>query len=533
MSFKTKISLSLFILAAAVIASAGQLYWGTGRVVYNLERSNLAHEELTVYLRLSAETFRIFKQVRRDMMDGSGELKFDSKVAKDRFQRELANLKDKIDRELALPSRAQEESQELQRLANLTTEIDEAMREVETVRALLRAGQRQKAIDLLSTTLETRIDGRVSSIIDAGVLDEQEEVAEAKEASNELVSNLRRTASLTALLAAIFAIAATWFLLRHLRGPLRALSEGTSRIARGQLDHRIPLTGGDEFSALAQRFNSMAGDLQRQRQALESARDSLEKIVAIRTAELREANKNLESRDVTRRQFFADVGHELRTPITIIRGEAEVALRSKQEKEHVYRTALMRIVEVAGQLTHLVNDLFLIARSQAGAVDMRKEVVNLNDLILAVTDEMRTVALEKNADLENEVPDSVVMADGDAARLRQLLMILINNALEHGQSGIRVRTTLDVVGGSVHLSVCDTGPGIPAADLDNVFERFYRGNLAAQKSGSGSGLGLPIAKTIVAAHGGRITVDSALGEGTTFLIQLPPSTQDPQTTEAL
>lgn len=532
MLFKTKISLCLFILTVAVIASAGLLYWGTGRAAYNLERSHLASEELAVYLSLSAETYRVFKQIRRDMMDGSGEPRFDLQVAKGRFEHELTQLKTEIERELALPARHNEDNRELQRLADLTTEIDAALNEVTTAQELLRAGQRGEALALLSATLETRIDGRVSNIIDAGLIDEREEVAEAKAEADALIRKLRQVATLTALLAAVFTIGATWFLLRYLRGPLEALSEGTSRIAAGHLDHRIHLPGRDEFAALAQRFNSMAVDLKRQHQALESARDSLEKTVAQRTDELRQSNKRLENRDEMRRQFFADVGHELRTPITIIRGEAEVALRSRKEREQVYGAALKRIVDVTSQLTHLVNDLFLMARSQAGTVDMRKEAVRLNDLVLAVTEEMRTSALERDADLESDLPDTPVMVRGDTARLRQLLVILIDNALQHGQTGIRVCTGLAVAKNAVTLSVSDTGPGITEPDLDSVFERFYRGNKAAQRSAGGTGLGLPIAKTIVTAHGGQITVESKLGAGTTFRIQMPACSQNLQLVEA-
>jgi len=519
-------------MAAALIGSAGILYWGTGRAAYNLERSNLAHEELASYLSLSAQTYRIFNKVRRDMVEGSGVPTADLQIAKVAFKDELAKLKAKIDLELQLPPRQRENSEELERLTGLTTEIDLALEEVTAAQALIEAGQRETAIVLLSTMLETRIDGRVGEIIDSGLADEREEVAEAKAATDALISNLRLIAWATAILAALFAAGAIWFLLRHLRAPLMALSEGTSRIAAGHLDHRIQVTGHDEFANLARRFNNMAGDLKQQRISLEAARDSLENTITERTAELRKANRHLENRAEMRRQFFADVGHELRTPITVIRGEAEVALRTKTSgREKIYRRALEHVVEVSGQLTNLVNDLFLIARSQAGSVDMRKEPVDLKALVEAVTEELQIFATEKGAELCCEVSAAPIMAKGDGARLRQLLMILIDNAIQHCQKDVCVKTILKIENDIVDLCVRDTGPGISEADLENLFERFYRGNSAGRASASGSGLGLPIAKTIVNAHGGRIFVESKVGVGTDFCIHLPLITQKHQIME--
>lgn len=534
MSFKTKISFSLLVLAAALIGSAGILYWGTGRAAYNLERSNLAHEELESYLSLSAQTYRIFNLVRRDMVEGNGEPTVDLQIAKFVFEDELSQLKAKIDLEFLLPLRLRESSDELERLAGLTTEIGLALEEVAAAQALVKAGQRETAIVLLTTMLETRIDGRVGEIIESGLADERQEVAEAKVATDALIANLRLVAWVTAILAAAFASGATWFLLRHLRAPLSALSEGTSRIAAGHLDHRIQVTGHDEFAALARRFNNMAGDLKQQRKSLETARDSLENTVTERTAELREANRHLENRAEMRRQFFADVGHELRTPITVIRGEAEVALRTKSTgRENVYRQALEHVVEVSGQLTNLVNDLFLIARSQAGSVDMRKEPVDLKALVEAVTEEMQIFTTEKGAELCCEVSAETVLIKGDSARLRQLLMILIDNAIQHCHEGVCVKTVLTVQNDIADLCVNDTGPGISETDLENLFERFYRGNTAGRSSAGGSGLGLPIAKTIVNSHGGRIFVESELGSGTSFCIHLPLVTQKHQIMEVV
>lgn len=527
MRFRTKLALSFFGLSGTVVALAGLLYWGAGQAEYNLERSRLAHEELSTYLNLSAETYRVFKQVRRDLIDGRGAATFDLAVSKARFEQQLAELADEIDQELALAPRRGEQYEEHARLAALTEEIGGALEEVEVVQALIRDGKREEAIERLSTTLEDRVDRRITAIIDAGIADEREEVGEAEQASAALIMHLQFVAKTAAAFAVAFALFVVWFLIRHLRGPLVALNEGTSRIAAGHLDHRITVSGRDEFAALARRFNDMATELQSERRALLDAQNSLEQTVEERTVELRQANETLQEQDALRRQFFADIGHELRTPITIIRGEAEVALRAKAATQDTYREALKRIVDVSGQLTRFVNDLFLIARSLSGVADMRKDQIALCDLVDHVCTELRAVATRNNAEIVADTPAQRLYVDGDEGRLRQLILILVDNALRHGPAGVRIDVKLTQDDGTATLVVADNGSGIPEAELKRVFDRFYRGNRASDRAPSGSGLGLPIAKSIAEGHGGQIAIDSAIGEGTRVSVSLPCADIEP------
>lgn len=521
MRYKTKVTLCVGMLAGSVIAMAAVLYWGADRAQYNLDRSQRAHEEYAAYLALSAETFRLFKQIRRDLMDGEGETRFDVVLARQRLVQKLDEIESATEAERALGLREGETYEEEQRLAALKEQIGIALSEVTEVEQLLSAGARDRAIALLSSTLEHRIDRQVSAIIDAGLADEREEVAEAQEVTSELTRQLRWVALAAIIGATGFAVFAVLLLLARLRKPLADLEEGTRKIADGVFDHSIDIDGSDEFAALGCHFNGMAAQLGQQRRALEDARRNLERQVAERTVELRHANEQLSQRDEMRSRFFADISHELRTPITAMRGLAEVALRARQDRETSYRTALGRVVDVSDQLTRLVNDLFLIARSESGALDLQKAPVDLQKVASAVAEDLRPLYAEAGATLEVEAPDGPMPVAGDRERLRQVFTILIDNALKHGPKGVTTRIRLAIDGQRCRAEVIDDGEGIAAQELDKIFDRFYRGNRGKEASASNSGLGLPIAKSLVQAHRGEIRVESEVGRGTVFTICLP------------
>ena len=521
MRYKTKVTLSVAMLALSIVAMAAVLYWGAERAQYNLERSRLAHQEYSGYLALSAETFRLFKRIRRDLMDGEGQTKFDVELAKKRLLDRLGTIRSKIEAEREVGFRAGEQDDETARLAALTEQINIALNEVAEVERLLRTGERDNAVTLLSTTLEDRVDRQIGAIIDAGLADELEEVMDAEAATNALAQQLRWTALVAIISAASFAVISIWLLLGRLRRPLEALVEGTKKISDGSFSHNIDVAGADEFADLATHFNAMAVQLGNQRSAIDDARRNLEKQVADRTVELRHANEQLSQRDEMRSRLFADISHELRTPITAMRGLAEVALRTRKDHESVYRGALGRIVDVSGQLTRLVNDLFLIARSDAGALDMQKAEVDLGAVVKAVVHDMQPLYEKAGATLRFETPEQPVTVAGDKERLRQLLTILTDNALKHGTDDVEATIRLTASGGRCSIDVVDNGHGIEARELGRVFDRFYRGNRSNKPSNMGGGLGLPIAKSLVQAHGGEIGVKSELGKGAVFTVSLP------------
>ncbi|MET9370826.1 sensor histidine kinase [Streptomyces griseoflavus] len=217
------------------------------------------------------------------------------------------------------------------------------------------------------------------------------------------------------------------------------------------------------------------------------------------------------------RQFVADAGHELRTPLASIRGYAELTRRGREEVGPDTRHALGRIESEAGRMSLLVEDLLLLARLDAGR-PLRFEPTDLVPLVVDSVSDARAAGQDHVWRLE--LPDDPATVTGDAARLQQVLVNLLGNARSHTPPGTTVTARVRRSGPRLRVDIEDDGPGVPPALLPHVFERFARGDSARTRSTGSTGLGLAIVQAVAAAHGGAVTVDSAPGR-TVFSLHLP------------
>lgn len=328
-----------------------------------------------------------------------------------------------------------------------------------------------------------------------------------------------------ALLAAATLAAALYFG-RALRYPLQQLSEGASALQAGMLGHRIELLGKDEFAAVARSVNALAAELEQHRAREQAQRQKLEDLVAARTADLGQALASLRQADAQRSRLFADISHELRTPTTVIRGEAEISLRGVDKPAAEYRDALGRIVATARQLGAVIDDLLAMARSDMDALSLVREQVDMDELAGDVLSQASALAVRQGV-LLGPTPERTGrhLVAGDPLRLRQLLGILLDNATRYSLPGglvqMSVRTVLNSTGEpeAVQIAVTDQGIGIPAHELARVFERHFRGAAARRHCHDGSGLGLSIALSLAQAHAGELHLDSQ--EGTRAVLTLP------------
>jgi two-component system, OmpR family, phosphate regulon sensor histidine kinase PhoR len=222
-----------------------------------------------------------------------------------------------------------------------------------------------------------------------------------------------------------------------------------------------------------------------------------------------------------RRDFVANVSHEFKTPLTAIQGFAETllggALRDKQNSLRFLKI----IRDHAVRMGRLTEDLLKLSLIEAGKLELNVQPVAIADLVEPCLEIVRPRAEQKELTLVTECPPELPPVLGDANRLREIIQNLLDNAIQYTSAGgcIRVRATNS--GGSVVLAVSDTGIGIPQADQERIFERFYRVDSARAREVGGTGLGLAIAKHLVEAHGGQIEVQSELGRGSTFSFRLP------------
>jgi len=223
------------------------------------------------------------------------------------------------------------------------------------------------------------------------------------------------------------------------------------------------------------------------------------------------------------REFAADASHELRTPLTVIRSSIEYLERHRDEPVSQVGTALEDIDDEVRHMTSMVEDLLLLARSDSGAVALEHIPVDLGDVASDGASALGKPATIRGVRVEVDPQPAVV--DGDPARLRQLVMILVDNAIRHSPTDGRVSVAVRTEGGGASLAVEDDGPGIRPEDLPHVFERFYR---APGAPNGGTGLGLAIAKWIVDRHGGRIEATNRTEGGARFVVRLPAERPAPR-----
>lgn len=314
-------------------------------------------------------------------------------------------------------------------------------------------------------------------------------------------------------------------LARALRRPMKALTQGALELQQGNLAHRIHWSGADEFAAVANSMNAMAMELQEHRQREVQARQQLERLVKARTEDLQNALVELQKVDTRRRQLFADIGHELRTPTTVILGEAEITLRGPGREEVEYRDALRRIVGTARQLGAVIDDLLTVARSDMDVLALNRTPLSLTEAMPEVIMQAAALAYERGVDVQAPEPiQANLHVLADPLRLRQLLLVLLDNAIRYSHQGGRVTVRVDCVSAErpyCTISIADAGIGIAADDLPRVFERSFRSPLARQHRPEGSGLGLSIGRVLARAHGGDIVLESTQGQGTTVRLTLP------------
>jgi two-component system phosphate regulon sensor histidine kinase PhoR len=222
-----------------------------------------------------------------------------------------------------------------------------------------------------------------------------------------------------------------------------------------------------------------------------------------------------------RQDFAANISHEFRTPLTAIQGFAETLLGGALDDTSNRRRFVEIIRNHAARLARLTEDLLKLSRIEAGQLQIELLPVSVDHLIEACLETARLKAAQRNLTLDVRVPPDLPLVRGDANRLQEVLQNLLDNAVQYTLPGGRIELSASRVGDAVVLTVADTGIGIPQAEQGRIFERFYRVDAARSREAGGTGLGLSIARHIVDAHGGRLWVESVVGEGSYFHFSIP------------
>jgi heavy metal sensor kinase len=308
----------------------------------------------------------------------------------------------------------------------------------------------------------------------------------------EMLEEITSTFAWVIPIAIILASVGGYFLARKSLAPVVAMSSQAGRIGAANLHERLAVQNDrDELGHLARSFNSL----------LDRLSQSFER----------------------QQRFMADASHELRTPVAILRGEAEVALSQQARSVEEYRESLGVLHQEAERLTHIVEDLFTLTRADAGQYPLQPRDFYLDELLAECAHSARTLALAKKISLNlEETSESPVHAD--ESLLRRMILNLLDNAIKYTSEGGRVTVACRRAGEEYVLSIMDTGGGIPADLQARIFERFFRADKArsrAENDGGGAGLGLSISRWIAEAHHGRLELTRSDSIGSTFTAYLP------------
>lgn len=278
---------------------------------------------------------------------------------------------------------------------------------------------------------------------------------------------------------------------RHLLKPVKELAEGSHALAQGRFDTRLAAHSQDELGRLAHDFNALA--------------------------------KALERNELLRRQGMADISHELRTPLALLRGEIEAIQDGIRPLDSAQ---LAKLHDAVMQLSHLVDDLYDLALTDAGALSYRKEPVDLCELLQDAISTAEHSLSKKGLSIRADLPETLPLL-GDHRRLRQVMDNLLKNSRRYTDSGGAIQVSAWRQGNQVSFKVEDTAPGVDAETLSRLFDRFYRGEASRNRASGGAGLGLSICRNIVEAHQGSISAQPSPLGGLQIIVTLPVDTSIP------
>jgi signal transduction histidine kinase len=315
-------------------------------------------------------------------------------------------------------------------------------------------------------------------------------------------------ATILLIFASGIAMALGLFLSSALTDRIRLINHAAQKVSHGELDVRIAHQGADELAQLALMFNEMTVQLQ----AADLKQRKLENI---------------------RRDLIAWVSHDLQTPLASMQAIVEALEDGVVEDTQTEQRYLATLQKGIRELSELIDDLFQMTQLEAGGLELDYNSSSLVDLLSDTLESFRVLASQKGVDLTASIAPGIDIIYMDTRRIGRVLNNLIGNALHYTPPGGKVQVVVGRISGMMSVMVADSGAGIAPQDLPYVFDRFYRGDKSRSRTTGGAGLGLAIARGIVEAHGGKITVESSLGKGSSFYFTLPDRVKPPSSATVL
>ncbi|QLF71652.1 HAMP domain-containing histidine kinase (plasmid) [Peteryoungia desertarenae] len=506
--YVTQLRLAFLGLAVPTVLLALAGWYVLEQSQYRVERGRIASDIYTALMGFDVEKAALRNWSFRRTLAQNAAAEERSAIL-ERMAEKIELISEKAELAFALDSSRRKTLEEHREREKLIVFLDDVIEKLDMETALLISDQPASAIQI------ARVEAQFNQFHGVSPAEALKKAlateAIALEAERNRANDALTTARQLFLLAGGFGLFGTLipaaFLVTRFRQPLKQMEEGLQAYQNGDFSYRFDRFRDVEFKSLGRQLNAMAAEVDLARKRAAENRMELEQTVAIRTAELRRTVDELAASEGSRAKLLADVGHELRTPVTVIRGEAQVALRLKSRDSQPYRAALERIVAVSRQMGHLIEDILVLVRNPSSEPLLELKAVRLGDVVASAVETARSAAAFHNVSVSSPetLPATVIRADQH--RLRQVLVCLLDNAVRYSYAGGEVTLFVgEEEGGHVSVSILDRGLGINTEDLPYLFDRGWRAKEARAHRPDGLGLGLSIARKLTEAQGGRLVI---------------------------
>lgn len=519
-----KLAISLCVLLAIMLLQATIAFWAHQNSEFHTERNRVANQMLTEFISVRADKQRLKVWLAEYLLTEDANTGFRDALF-NRMQQQLNHLDQLAIRDqLFSTSEAdlQHTMQQVKVISLLQSNLQTLEQALKTREIALYPDDSERWRVLISL-FDKFQDTDLSELLQQAIAQQKQRASSTEQEALTALQKVKLTIAMISLAGLVFALFIGYHLSKALSRPLQQLLDGTKQLQQGHFNHRISESGPTEFAELARQFNLMSGYIANFAEKEKQSQHAAEQLVQARTAQLQQALEQLHQAEYRQKQLLADISHELRTPTTSIQGEAEISLRGQAKSSSEYQEAFTRILTATQQLSRRIDDLLMLARGEDKVLQVQLKPLALPSFIQQTQDTVRQqleplFQLEWQNSIKNTADYWLLL---DSEKFASVLRIITENTKHYAKNSKVVRLLLQSTEAELTLELIDQGIGITTEDLSRLFERHYRSSQARQTRPDGLGIGLCIAKAIMEAHDGAISLAANPPSGSRVKLTLP------------
>lgn len=522
--FLRKLAVSLCVLLSIILLQAGMAFWAQQNSEFHTERNRVANQMLAEFISLRADKQRLKVWLAEYLLTEDANTQFrDTLFA--RMQQQLTTLEQLAIRDQlyhTTETDLQHTMQQVKVISLLQTNLQTLEQALKT-REIARYKDDAERWTALISLFDKIQDTDLAELLQQAIVGQRQRAQSTESDALNAVQSVKRTTILISLLGLVLAIMLGFYLARALSRPLQSLLDGTKQLQQGHFEYRIAEQGPGEFAELARQFNLMSGYIAEYAKREKQSQLAAEQLVAERTSQLQQALDQLHQAEYRQKQLLADISHELRTPATSIQGEAEISLRGQPKSTSDYQDAFSRILSASQQLSRRIDDLLLLARGEDRLRQVQLHTKPLSQFIqqsISTIQQWLPAAVPLHTAIAGRTADPLYLLVDDE-KFSAVLRIIVDNARQYAKDSPALNLKLYATETELQLTLADQGIGIQPDEIAQVFARHYRSSAARQARPDGLGIGLCIAKDIMEAHDGAISLTANQPRGTCVTLTLP------------